>query len=98
MFQRILAPYMLSIFLCKSTETDIKNACVYVGLPWWQSGKESSSADCQCGRQLRSLGWEDPLRRKWQPTPAFLPGKSHGQKSMVGTVQCYKESHTIEVT
>ena len=25
-----------------------------------------------------------PLRRKWQPTPVFLPGKSHGQKSLVG--------------
>ena len=23
-------------------------------------------------------------RRKWQPTPVFLPGKSHGQRSMVG--------------
>ena len=23
-------------------------------------------------------------RRKWQPTPAFSPGKSHGQKSLVG--------------
>ena len=32
-----------------------------------------------------SLSWEDPLeRRKWQPTPVFLPGKSHGQRSLVG--------------
>ena len=23
-------------------------------------------------------------RRKWQPTPAFLPGKSHGQWSLAG--------------
>ena len=23
-------------------------------------------------------------RRKWQPTPALLPGKSHGWRSMVG--------------
>ena len=23
-------------------------------------------------------------RRKWQPTPLFLPGKSHGQRSLVG--------------
>ena len=30
----------------------------------------------------RSLGWEDPWRRKWQPTPVFLPGKSHGQRSL----------------
>jgi len=30
-----------------------------------------------------SLGW-DPWRRKWQPTPVFLPGKSHGWRSMTG--------------
>ena len=30
-----------------------------------------------------SLGEEDPLERKWQPTPVFLPGKFHGQ-SLVG--------------
>ena len=25
-----------------------------------------------------------PWRRKWQPTPVPLPGKSHGQRSLVG--------------
>ena len=25
-----------------------------------------------------------PWRKKWQPTPVFLPGKSHGQRSLVG--------------
>ena len=35
--------------------------------------------------QVQSLGWEDPLwRRKWQLTPVFLPGKSHGQRSLAG--------------
>ena len=34
--------------------------------------------------QVRSLGWEDHLRRKWEPTPVFLPGKSHGQRSLAG--------------
>ena len=31
-----------------------------------------------------SLGWEDPWRRKWQPTPVFLPGKSHRWRSLIG--------------
>ena len=31
-----------------------------------------------------SLGREDHWRRKWQPTPVFLPGKSHGRKSLIG--------------
>ena len=34
--------------------------------------------------RVRSLGWEDPRRRQWQPTPELLPGKSHGQRSLVG--------------
>ena len=25
-----------------------------------------------------------PWRREWQPTSVFLPGKSHGQRSLVG--------------
>ena len=33
---------------------------------------------------VQSLGREDPRRRKWQPTPIFLPGESHGQRSLVG--------------
>ena len=28
------------------------------------------------------LGWENSWRMKWQPTPAFLPGESHGQRSL----------------
>ena len=35
-----------------------------------------------------------PWRRSWQPTPVFLPGESHGQRSLVG----WKESDTTEVT
>ena len=33
---------------------------------------------------VRSLGWKDPLRRAWQPTPVFLPGDSYGQRGLVG--------------
>ena len=25
-----------------------------------------------------------PWRRKWQPTPVFLPGESHGQRTLIG--------------
>ena len=34
--------------------------------------------------QDRSLGWEDPLEKEWQPTLVFLPREFHGQRSMVG--------------
>ena len=34
---------------------------------------------------VQSLDREDPLeKREWQPTPVFLPGESHGQRSPVG--------------
>ena len=34
--------------------------------------------------RVQSLCPNIPWRRKWQPTPIFLPGKSHGQRSLVG--------------
>ena len=39
-----------------------------------------------------------PWRRKWQPTPVLLPGKSHGQSSLVGySPWDHKESDTTEL-
>ena len=35
-----------------------------------------------------------PWRRKWQPTPVFLPGKSHGQRSLAGYSPWGRESQT----
>ena len=49
-----------------------------------------------CGRSrfdpwVRKIPW----RRKWQPTPVFLPGKSHGQRSVAGySPWGHKESDT----
>ena len=52
------------------------------GLPRWLGGKESA---CQCRRcrfdsWVRNITW----RRKWQTAPVFLPGESHGQRSLAG--------------
>ena len=52
------------------------------GFPGGSSGKESSG---QCRRHgfhpwVRKNSW----RRRWQPTPVFLPGKSHEQGSLAG--------------
>ena len=52
------------------------------GLPWWLSGKESV---CQCRRgDFDPWVGKIPWRRKWQPISVFLPGKTHGQRSLVG--------------
>ena len=66
-----------------------------VELPRRLSGKEST---CQC-RRHRFHPWvgKIPLRRKWQSTPVLLPGKFHGQKSLVGySPWCHKELDTTE--
>ena len=45
------------------------------------------------------LGWKDPLEEAWQPTPVFLPGESHGQKSQAGySPQGCTESDMTEMT
>ena len=53
-----------------------------MGIPWWLSGKESACQyrRCEFNPWVRKIPW----RKKWKPTPLFLPGKSHGQMSLVG--------------
>ena len=47
--------------------------------------------------QVRALGWEDALEKEWQLPPAFFPGKSHGQRSLVGySPQGHREADTAE--
>ena len=42
----------------------------------------SNANGCHC------WDWKIPWRRKWQCTPVFLPGKSHGWRSLVGYSPC----------
>ena len=64
-------------------------------LPRWLSGKESA-----CQRKRPGFNpWvrKIPRRKKWQPTPAFLSGKSHGQRNLVGyNPYNHKELDTTE--
>ena len=54
---------------------------LYTGFP---GGSVVESA-CQC-KKLGFDPWVGKILqgRKWQPTPVFLPGKSHGQRSLIG--------------
>ena len=56
-----------------------------MGFPGGASGKEPA---CQRRRHKRQgfHPWvgKIPQGKSWQPTPAFLPGKSHGQRSLAG--------------
>ena len=51
-----------------------------LGLPRWLSGKESTFQAGDMG-SIPGLG---RTPREWQPTPVFLPGKSHEQRSLMG--------------
>ena len=55
---------------------------VEVGLPWWLRWWSV----CLQYRKPRFNSWVGKIlwRRKWQPTPVLLPGKSHGGRSLVG--------------
>ena len=49
----------------------------------WLSGKESAGQcrnyrQCRFHPRVRKIPW----RRKWPPTPVFLPGESHSQESL----------------
>ena len=49
--------------------------------------------------RVQSLSREDPLEKKWKPSPVFLPGESHGQRSLVGYGPgSHKKSDTSAVT
>ena len=69
------------------------------GLPKYVSGKEPT---CQCKRlkRLELNPWvgKIPWRKAWQPTPVYLPGESHGWRSLEGYIpRGHKESDTTEV-
>ena len=76
---------------CKLLTCLFAKTCMLFRLPWWLSDKEPTY---QCRRPgfdpwVRKIPW----RRKWQPSPVFLPGKSHGQRNLAGyNPQGHKES------
>ena len=78
----------------------LRRHLMYTGFRSWHMGKESA---CQCRRHER-CGFDPwvgmiPWSGKWQPTPVFLPGESHGQGSLVGySPQGCKKSGMTEYT
>jgi len=73
--------------ICRSSSSQLVNVTFLIftfecHFPGGTSGKEST---CQCRRcRFHPCVGKIPWRRKWQPTPVFLPGKSHRQRSLVG--------------
>ena len=72
------------LFICHLKNTENPKNDTLLGLPWWLSSEEFA---CQC-RRHRFDPWVATIlwSRKWQPTPVFLPGESHGERSLVGYI------------
>ena len=66
-------------------------------------GTSSQEPTCQC-RRCKGRGFDPqvgniPWRRKWLPTPVFLPAESHGQRSLVDySPWGCKQSYTTDFT
>ena len=75
---------------------------VYLSAPQLKLRFSGGSVVKNPATQCRRLGFNPwvrkiPWRRKWQPTPIVLPGKSHGWRSLAGySLWGHKESNTTE--
>ena len=72
-----------------------RHTLTFGGFPGGSAGKESA---CNAGDlgSIPGLG-RSPGGRKWQPTPIILPGKSHGQRNLVGYgAWCHQQSDMTE--
>ena len=59
--------------------------------------QDSSSIDSLIMGIQNSTGLLKDRKREWQPTPIFLPGEFHGQRSLTGyTPWDHKESDMID--
>ena len=62
------------------------------GFPGGSDGQESA---CNAGDGFSPWVGKIPWRRGWKPTVVFLPGESHGQRSLAGyNPRSHKESDT----
>ena len=71
-----------NVFITDPSGSDLHLTCSAGGLPVLSGSEESA---CKAGvlGPIPGLG-KIPWRGKLQPTPVFLPGESHGWRSLVG--------------
>ena len=85
--------------------------CILMNKYFWQhiiyiqgfsGGTSCNETTCQCRSHKRTgfVPWVGniPWKRAWQSTPVFLPGESHGLRTLAGySPQGHKESNMTEV-
>ena len=90
LFIQCLHPVLTIVGDAKERHSSVIYTCL--AFPAGVSGKKPT---CQY-RRHRSDPWVEkiPWRRAWQPTPVFLQGESHGQRSLVGCIHGVTKSQT----
>ena len=84
-------------FFCLWASGDTPSISMFIHVTCFPDDASGKEPACQCRRHERH-GFDPwvgkmPWRRKWQPIPVFLPGESHGQRSLAGyTPWGHKES------
>ena len=81
-----------TLLILRTKQVTNENLLYSMGFPYSSVGKDppalqesvcSAGFHLQCRRpKFDSSVGKIPWRRKWQPTPVFLPEKSHGQRSL----------------
>ena len=81
--QRTAPAETLLRVLCASSQRNTRRPSLQ-GFP---SGTSGQGPTCQCRRRgFDPWGRKIPGGRAWPPTPVFLPGEAHGQRSLAGLV------------
>ena len=95
-FIRSLLLFLTYLFCCSppSSRLFISYAVLTSGFTGGGSGQELACQSRSCKRYkfdpwLGKIPW-----RAWQPTPVFLPGESHGQRSLWSTLHRVAKSQT----
>ena len=102
--ERVIDSLCRALYIGSSSSSDsstfLLRSLIHIGFPGGAGGKEPT---CQCRRHKR-YGFNPwvgkiPWKLAWQPTPVFLPGKFHGQRSLAGYNSWgHKKSDMTEVT
>ena len=93
LFQFLILPFIVWCHILSFYVVCLLTNCNIYLVFRLHSGKDPA---CQC--KFNPWVGKIPWRRKWQPTPIFLPGKSYWERSLVGySPWCYKESDMIEL-
>ena len=89
----VAGPYVISVFnFLKCYQNNFHNGSAIWGFPGGSDSKESACSAGDPG-SIPGLG-RFPWRREWLPTPVFLPGESHGQRSLLGSKSIGSQSRT----